>query len=164
MKILYLLRHATAAPATPPAMSDFDRTLSGLGVLQARTVGRYMQSNRLVPDFVLSSAAIRTTQTAQIVMNGILGNKAAQVASNFDKELYAAPDEKLLAAIQAANQDCRTLMLVAHNPGIAELAFALGKIDHYEPGTLSVFTADCDNWAKFSAKTVKLEKVFVPEG
>jgi phosphohistidine phosphatase len=164
MKILYLLRHANAAPATPPAMSDFDRTLSGVGVRQARLVGRYMQENRLVPDFIHASAAVRTTQTARIIMGGIFGTAIEQVANNFDQELFNAPEEKLLAAIQATGNDRRTLMLVAHNPGVADLAFTLGKVNHYEPGTLSIFRAKCDSWADFSPQTAKLEKVFVPEG
>lgn len=163
MKILYLLRHANAAPATPPAMSDFDRTLSGLGVRQSRLVGRFMNENRLAPDFVHASAAVRTTQTARLITTGIFGNKAEQVPSNFDKELYAAPEEKLLAAIQSTNHDYRYLMLVAHNPGVADLAFTLGKVNQYEPGTLSIFTANIDNWVQFSPQTAKLERVFVPE-
>ena len=164
MKILYLLRHANAAPATPPAMSDYDRSLSGLGVMQARTLGHYMHANRLVPDFVHCSAALRTTQTARMIMTALFGNTAEAVANNFDKELYNAPDDKILAAIHGTSPDHRTLMLVAHNPGVAELAFALGKVNNYEPGTLSIFKADCSSWADFSAKTAKLEKVFVPEG
>ena len=162
MKTLYLLRHATAANATPPAMSDYDRSLSGLGVLQARSVGRYMHTNRLVPDFVHCSSAIRTAETAQIVMSGIFGS-TPPCASNFDKELYNVAEDKLLAAIQGAPADCRSLMLIAHNQGVADLAHALGKINHYEPGTLSVFSANCESWTEFSAKTAKLEKVFVPE-
>ena len=163
MKILYLLRHANAAPATPPAMSDYDRSLSGLGVMQARTLGHYMHANRLVPDFVHCSAALRTTETAQIVMGALFG-KTAPVANNFDKDLYNAPEEKIISAIHSTGPDHRSLMLVAHNPGVAELAFSLGKVAHYEPGTLSIFKADCASWADFSAKTAKLEKVFVPEG
>ena len=164
MKTLYLLRHATSASATPPQMSDYDRTLSATGVREARSIGRYMQMNRMLPDFVLSSSAVRTTQTAQIVMDALFGKMAATVANNFDKDLYQAPDEKILSAIQAAAPAQRSLMMVGHNPGIGELAFLLGKIEHYEPGTLSVFSADCESWAEFSPRTVKLEKVFVPEG
>jgi phosphohistidine phosphatase len=164
MKTLYLLRHANTAPAMPPAMSDYDRTLTALGVRQARTVGRFMLSNRMQPDFVLSSSAARTTQTAQIVMNILFGKEAPEVANNFDKELYQAPDEKILTEIRKTAPAHRSLMVVAHNPGIAELAFMLGKIAHYEPGTLSIFTANCESWPDFSPRTAKLEKVFVPEG
>ncbi len=163
MKTLYLLRHANAALATPPQMSDYDRTLSAQGVREARAVGRFMKSNRMHPDFILCSSAVRTTQTAQIIMNALFGKTAAQIPNNFDKELYQAPDEKILASIQSANPAQHSLMVVAHNPGIAELAFALGKINRYDPGTLSIFRADCQRWAEFSPGTVKLEKVFVPE-
>jgi phosphohistidine phosphatase len=159
MKTLYLLRHANAANATLPQMSDFDRTLSALGVREARAVGRFMKSNRMQPDFILSSSAIRTAQTAQIVMETL----QAKVANNFDKELYQAPDEKILSEIQKTDRAQRSLLVVGHNPGIAELAYVLGKIPHYAPATLSIFTADCD-WSEFSPGKVKLEKVFVPEG
>lgn len=164
MKTLYLLRHANAAQATPPQMSDYDRTLSAQGVRDARSVGRFMQSNRMQPDFVLSSAAIRTAETAQIIMNVLFGKIDAANVSHFDKDLYQAPDEKLLSEIRKTDPSRRSLMLVAHNPGVAELAYMLGKVNRYEPGTLSVFRAQCRDWNEFSAETVRLEKIFVPEG
>jgi len=163
MKTLYLLRHATAAAATPPAMSDFERTLTGHGVREAHSVGRYMQINRFVPAFVHSSAAVRTSETAQIAMHHIFG-KADPCPSNFDKDLYNVPEETLLAAVRAASNDHRSLLLVAHNQGVADLAFTLGKVAKYDPGTLSVFTADVESWGQFSAQTAQLQKVFAPEG
>ncbi len=96
-------------------------------------------------------------------MNTVFGDDP-KVANNFDKELYQAPNEKLLSEIQKADPAQNSLLVVAHNPGIAELAYALGKVSRYDPGTLSVFKADCDSWAEFSPDTAKLEKVFVPEG
>jgi phosphohistidine phosphatase len=158
MKTLYLLRHATAAAATPPQMSDFDRTLSGKGVLEARAVGRYMKANRMLPDFIHCSAALRTAQTARIVMEALFG-AAAEAHAHFDQEFYQAPDEKLLAAIRAADAAKRSLLVVAHNPGVAEMAYALGKVSRYEPATLSIFRADCGSWAEFSPATAKLQKI-----
>lgn len=160
MKTLYLLRHANAAAATLPQMSDYDRTLSALGVREARAVGRFMKSNRMHPDFILSSSAIRTTQTAQIVIETL----QTKIANTSDKELYQASDEKILSEIQKTDPAQRSILVVSHNPGIAELAYALGRIPHYAPATLSVFTADCDIWAEFLPGKVKLQKVFVPEG
>ena len=163
MKTLYLLRHANAAPATPPQMVDYDRTLSAQGVREALSVGRFMLSNRMQPDFVLSSSALRTTQTAQIILGILFGKDAAQVANNFDKELYNAPEAKILSEIQRVDNGQRNLMVVGHNAGIAELAFLLGQVERYEPATLSIFRADCPSWSAFSAKTAKLEKIFLPE-
>ncbi len=163
MKTLYLMRHAAAANATPPAMSDFDRTLSGKGVIEARIVGRFMKSNRMQPHFIHCSAAVRTTETAEIVAHEIFGKKTP--AHNPDKNLYNAPDDKLLAAIHAADPALNSLMIVAHNPGISELLCLLGNIKHYcEPATLGVFRLNSDRWAELGPKTAKLEKIFVPEG
>ncbi len=163
MKTLYLMRHADAARATPPTMSDFDRSLSGRGVIEARVVGRFMRANRMQPDYIHSSAAARTTETAQIVIAALAGPDG--IAHTPDKELYNAPDEKILAAIQAADPAHGSLMIVAHNPGVSELLSALGQIDHYcEPGTLGVFRLNSDKWADLSPQTARLEKIFVPEG
>lgn len=160
MKTLYLLRHATAAAAQPPAMEDFARTLSGLGVRQARTVGKFMKANRMQPDAMHISAAVRTTETAQMILTEIFG--AVPANANFDKEIYNAADDVLMAAVRAADPKHKSLMLVAHNPGVSQLAFQLGKVQDYEPATLTVFTTD-GNWSDFSANTVKLQKIFVPE-
>ncbi|MDE2335937.1 MAG: hypothetical protein KGL10_01370 [Alphaproteobacteria bacterium] len=163
MKTLYLMRHANAAPATPPAMSDFERTLTGQGVIAARIVGRFMKANRMQPDFIHHSAAVRTAETALIVTREIFGQKVP--AGNPDKDLYNAPDDKLLAAIQAADPGHNSLLVVAHNPGVSELLSALGNVEHYcEPATLGVFRLNGDTWAAFGPGTVKLEKIFVPEG
>lgn len=157
MKTLYLLRHAQAAPATPPQMSDFERTLTPQGLHDAETVGKFMQDNGFKPDIVLCSAAKRTTQTAQNILTVLFGK---QDGAQLLRELYNAPESELLETVRKADPAHDHLMLVAHNPGVADLAFSLGRIARYEPGTLSIFTAP--SWSFFAPGAVKLQKVFAP--
>lgn len=163
MKTLYLLRHAHTSPAAPPLMGDHERILSPQGTEDALAIGQFMQAQDMYPDFILSSSSVRTIQTARLIF-GILFRKAGvKVASHFDRNLYQAPPEKILGEVQKIDNTIDRLMMVGHNPGIAELAFTLGKIESYAPGTLSVYSADCQSWAEFSPETAKLEKVFIPE-
>ena len=159
MKTLYLLRHAHTISAAPPMMGDHERALSPQGAADALAIGAFMQENAFQPDFVLSSSAVRTVQTAQLVLEKI----GADTQSHFNRKLYQASADKILAEIRAIDDSIHRLLVVGHNPGVAELARALGDVKNYDPGTLTVFKADCQVWADFAPELITLERVFVPQ-
>jgi phosphohistidine phosphatase len=157
MKTLYLLRHAHSTSAASPE-EDFARSLSPQGTEDAKAVGIFMRSQDMHPDFVLSSSALRTTQTAQLVFG-----KKIDVPNRFDSNLYHASAETLFAEICSTDDSYRRLLVVAHNPGVANLAYTLGRVEKYAPATLCVFTAQCPSWSEFPPGAAKLVKVFTPE-
>jgi len=163
MKTLYLLRHADTVPSAPPLMGDHERFLSPKGTGDAATVGKYMQEHNMYPDFVLSSSSVRTIQTSRIIFGTLFHREGTRVASHFDRKLFHASADEITREIRSMNDSINKLMLVAHNPGVGDLAYSLGKIEGYSPGTLSVYSVECDHWADFSPKTVKLKEVFVPK-
>lgn len=169
MKTLYLLRHAQTMPAAPPSLGDHERVLSPQGTEEALAVGDFMQAYGMHPDFVLSSSSVRTIQTARLIF-GVLFRKAGlKVASHFDRKFYQAPAAKILSEVQRADNSIGQLMVVGHNPGIADLAVTLGKTEarqkltNYAPATLTVFKADCADWSGFLPASARLERIFVPE-
>jgi phosphohistidine phosphatase len=162
MKTLYLLRHAHTLSAIPPLLSDHERILSPQGAEEALQVGKFMQAHEFYPDFVLSSSAVRTIQTTRLIFGVLFSKAGVKVASHFDRRLYHASADTMLAEIRKTDNSIRNLLVVAHNPGIAELALRLGEIDHYAPATLAIFKADCQSWADFLPHTARLEQVFVP--
>ena len=87
----------------------------------------------------------------------------ARISSHFDRQLYLADSAKILADIRTMDASIDQLLVVGHNPGIADLALALGDIKNYAPGTLATFKADCKIWSELSPANVTLDKVFVPE-
>jgi phosphohistidine phosphatase len=163
MKTLYLLRHAHTFAAAPPLMGDHERILSPQGAEEALQVGKFMQAHEFYPDFVLSSSSVRTIQTARLIFGVLFSQVGIKVASHFDRRLFHASAETMLSEIRQIDRSIQHLLVVGHNPGIAELALQLGDIDHYAPATLAVFKADCREWSDFSPDTAKLEQVFVPE-
>lgn len=158
MKTLYLLRHAHTLADPPAGGGDHERHLSPQGAEDARRIGIFMAGQGLKPDLALVSTATRTRQTAELALTQL----PTLPPIRFDQKLYHASAGSLLAAAQAADDDIGTLMIVSHNPGAAELAMRLGDVEHYAPGTLSVFTAAVAAWCDFSMDTTKLAALFEP--
>ena len=120
MPRLLLLRHAEAVPHNT---DDFNRELSPRGRNDAVRLGFYLRSHGLFPDVTLASPSRRTRQTAELALAAL---PHAEVPL-FDKKLYDASASKLRAAIAAVA--ARTLLVVGHNPGLAELAISLAASD-----------------------------------
>jgi phosphohistidine phosphatase len=123
MRRLLLLRHAKTETDSPTG-KDFDRRLDDRGRLDATAVGVWLKQNPPLPDLVCVSTAVRARQTWDLVAAAVAGGDEPAVA-HLD-ELYSAGPAELLAVIRnAATDDPAQLMIVAHNPGLHELALAL---------------------------------------
>jgi phosphohistidine phosphatase len=166
MKTLYLLRHAHTEKNAPPPLGDHERMLSPRGEAEAEEVARFLKGRGAFPDFVLCSTALRALQTVRIIYGSLLHDEGLKARSHFDRALYLAPAETLLDFISRAPDGAGSLLLVAHNPGIADLAHELSSgalADHtqdFPPATLAVFQINADSWRGLSRKTVRLETVF----
>jgi phosphohistidine phosphatase len=161
MKTLYLLRHAHTVAAAPPLMGDYERILSPQGSEEAMAIGRYMLKNGIFPDFVLSSSAVRTLQTARLIFSVLFNTANIKVASSFERSLYQASAAKILSEIHDIAPTVEKLLVVAHNPGVAQLAEFLGsrEFGNYQPATLSVFTCDCSSWEDLSPDTAEFKEI-----
>jgi phosphohistidine phosphatase len=149
-------------------MGDHERVLTPQGVKDAGSLGMFMREKNLRPDFALSSSATRTMQTTRLVFDALLQEDGAKIDSHFDRKLYLAAADILLLEIQAMNDDIGALLVVAHNPGVAELTLELSQkaiadyTNDFAPGTMAAFTANIKRWAELSPANMVLETVFVP--
>ena len=131
-------------------------------------VGAYMKAHDYFPDFILSSSAVRTLQTVRGIMGRLLRDPGQQTSSHFDRSLYLATPDALIESLRHNANDAPRVMLMGHNPGVAELALTLSSgafADHamdYSPATLSVFVANINAWEDFDPAHVKLEAVYQP--
>ncbi|MDY0009144.1 MAG: histidine phosphatase family protein [Bdellovibrionales bacterium] len=167
MKTLYLLRHAEAEGGAGPADSDHARVLSAKGRAEGRDVGRFMKEKNMMPEFILASDALRTMSTARLVAEELFGDRKAPITSRFDRSLYLAPADSLLAHVQAVTGKLDRLLLVAHNPGILEFAMHLGRADildfeGFPPATLAVFESSAEDWALITPDNTHLAAQFTP--
>ena len=163
---LILLRHAKSVPET--GLGDHARTLSPRGITDAQRIGRYLVEEGLLPDAVLLSDAQRTRQTFEQMRGGF----DAHLPSRSDAALYLAHPRALLEAIRACPDKTGALLVIAHNPGLAELADALtGYGDRYAMARmrqkfptcgLAVLDFDGASWADVATKTGRLERFITP--
>ena len=114
MQQLVLLRHAKAA-ADSDAGEDFDRPLAARGREDAPVVAKALADAGADPQVVLVSAAKRTRETWALVAPSF---PKAEV--RFLQSLYLAAAEDL--AEEAEKAGAERVMIVAHNPGLHELA------------------------------------------
>ena len=120
MRRLILMRHARAS--RPNAAPDFERALEASGEASATLVRHWLSANLPRPDFALVSAARRTRETFDMLSDGMAGTFV-----EFEPRLYNADYRDILELIQVVPDNARTLLILGHNPGIADLAFRLSS-------------------------------------
>lgn len=118
MRRLLLLRHAKSA--YPQGVADIDRPLGGRGLEAAPLMGDHMAREGLRPDHVLVSPARRTQETWAAIAPLLEAPPHETVPS-----IYEAASARILDAIRSAPDTARTLLVIGHNPGLAEAALRL---------------------------------------
>ncbi|WP_301588470.1 SixA phosphatase family protein [Sabulicella glaciei] len=119
MRQLLLLRHAKSS-WDEATLSDHARPLNARGKRAAAAMAERMRGLDLSPDVVLVSSARRTLQTLE-ALQPIEGAPIVEVMD----ALYLAPWAVLLDKLRAVPETARSVLLIAHNPGLHDLALAL---------------------------------------
>jgi phosphohistidine phosphatase len=120
MRRLILLRHAKTEHDAPSGR-DIDRRLEDRGKQDAALTGAWIVRHDFKPDLALVSTAVRAQETWAILANALSGTRVDHMP-----DLYGADPGELLRIIHAKETaDPKTLMIVAHNPGLHELALGL---------------------------------------
>ncbi len=143
MKRLILMRHAKSDWKLD--QTDFDRPLNKRGRGAATALGEWLRQHGYIPDEVICSPAARTRETFQRL-------SLPDAPTHFPNPLYLAEAGDLRQALRTATGD--TVLMVAHNPGIAEFAeqVASDAPDHprfadYPSGATLVADFDITSWA-----------------
>lgn len=147
MKTLVLMRHGKAEEARI-AQKDFDRALSKKGHEQVRVMSAWLKEQGIVPQSIISSAALRTQVTAIGMADGL---GLAVNCISFRNNLYLASPSVYASCLLEAPNDIDTLMLVGHNTGISEWARELlfGFYEEMPTAGVLVLQSDTPNWASW---------------
>jgi phosphohistidine phosphatase len=167
-KRLILLRHAKSAWDNP-SVADFERPLSNRGRKAAPLVGAYLARHGLVPGLVLTSSAKRAVETLDLACAGWQAKPTVRKL----KSLYLAMPREMLRRLQAVGKEPDCVMLVGHNPGIADLANWLcsqGEAEHranlvrkFPTGAIAVIDFEVEDWGDADAETGRLVKFVTPK-
>ena len=112
--LLYLVRHAEAAPGNPDEL----RPLTPRGRRDAQALGARLRREAGHVDAVLSSPLLRARQTGEAI--------ARATGLELEPHELLAPGATADAVLLAAAAHGETVVVVAHNPDCQQIAAELG--------------------------------------
>ena len=166
MRRLVLLRHAKAAREA--GGGDRERPLTRRGREDAARAGRYLVEEKLLPNLAVVSDARRARETLDCAMQA--SGRSFKVL--IDPEIYLAEDFVLLAELNKAPDLAQTLLVVGHNPGLADFAWRVSSsgdaearkrlMMKYPTSGLSVIEFDAPTWSAVNWSSGRLERFVTP--
>jgi phosphohistidine phosphatase len=149
MKVLLILRHAKSS-WSDSGLPDHERPLNKRGERDARRMGELVCEQRLIPDLIISSDAVRAAMTAEAV--GEAAGYAGKIL--FDPRLYAASPDDIIAVLRTVKANAGTVMIVGHNPGLEDLIEQLTGEQHGLPtAALAEIRLPIARWRDLDAST-----------
>jgi len=132
-KTIFIVRHGHAEF---DAKTDFERKLSQKGILAINKTAEFItkQSKQFnsTPQLCISSAAMRTKQTAQIICK-----KINSVKIEYDKMLYSTSPSTWLNKISTSNE--QNILIIGHNPTFSQLINNFcGENIHMQPANCAI--------------------------
>lgn len=120
MKYLSILRHAKAEPDVNYSV-DLERPLTTRGQKDAKHIGKLLADIEPTVDWIVSSPAQRTRQTAQEVATILDFPRAIA----WHDAIYEADAETLLNVLSQVPAEMEHVLIVGHNPGMEDLVSGL---------------------------------------
>lgn len=158
MKKLILMRHAKSSWDNTD-LDDHARVLNGRGRISADAIGDWLRGRSHVPDQALVSDSARTRET--------FSRLNFRCDARFVDALYHASAPTMMRVLKEATGD--TVLMLGHNPGIAEFAERLVNVqpDHprfYDYPTCATLVAafDLEDWAALTPKSGRVLDFTVP--
>ena len=144
-------------------LSDKQRPLNKRGRAAAPKIASWLSDQDHVPERALVSAAVRTQETWDLMKSSF-----PKVSTETSDAIYLADPNILTDHIK--RQSVQTLLLIAHNPGIAWLARSLlaempahPKFDKYPTAAVLVAQFPISNWQELKAGSGSLVNFVVPD-
>jgi phosphohistidine phosphatase len=115
---LVVMRHAKAEAV---AASDHDRRLTARGTRDAAEAGTWARSAGVLPDHAFVSTAKRADET----WSAFRSAAELDLEPELDAALYSAGPDAAIEVLRSAPSEARTVMIVGHNPTMAQLVHLL---------------------------------------
>lgn len=158
-RTLILTRHAKSS-WDDPQQPDFARPLNKRGRAAAPVIGQWLIDNAYLPQEVICSSAARTRETWDR-----MGLETDDL--RLEDALYHAPPSSMLTVLRAAHAPC--VLMLGHNPGIAEFASMLAKapaahprFHDYPTCATTVLTFDIESWQDVTANCGTVRDFVIP--
>ena len=160
MKTLFLIRHATAE--NRHGIDDYARKLTQRGVDEAELMADKLYETGARPDAIVSSSANRALETARIFAERFVFPESKIVK---DRMIYEASLNRLLNLVTGLEDDCHSVFLFGHNPGITNAVnYLCGDILNNMPKCgIAEIRFETDDWSAISSETGRAQSIDYPK-
>jgi phosphohistidine phosphatase len=160
VKRLYILRHAKSS-WDDPGLVDHDRPLAPRGEKAGARIAEHLQEERIAPELVLCSTALRARQTLAALLPVLGGD----VEIHLEEALYEAGVYELLERLRAVGEGVESVLVIGHNPTLHALALGLTargeELERFPTGALATVTLT-GAWADLGEGAGELRDLFLP--
>jgi phosphohistidine phosphatase len=165
VKRLWLLRHAKSS-WDDPDLPDPDRPLAPRGRRAAELLAAHLAASDVRPAVVLCSSSLRTRETLAAILPAL--GDALEI--RMERKLYGAGAAQLLDRLQRLPNRVSSAMLIAHNPGIQDLALALAAggpalarlREKFPTGALAAVELGVERWRDIDHETATATTLVTP--
>lgn len=152
MKKLYIVRHAQKSEKKLE-QDDYDIPLTQQGIDDANKLAKSLYNENIKVDLIVSSPALRTKTTAEILANELNYTKSIM----YNEVLYMSYLNEMLETISYTFDTVNSMILVAHNPALTALAYTLvGFKEKVEMGSVMEIEFNCNSWIDITQDNAKL--------
>jgi phosphohistidine phosphatase len=155
-----LIRHAKSSWKDIDA-SDFERGLTKKGRKHIETIGSYLKLRGVLPDHILSSCAVRTQETADLLAKKLEYDGQTE----YLQELYFTDTETLKEILLMQDDAFDTVFVIGHNPQITDMANMLIDEHISKIPTMGVVAInfETDSWNELIHTEGKLDFFIYPK-
>ncbi|MFZ1964581.1 MAG: histidine phosphatase family protein [Roseiarcus sp.] len=167
MRRLLLLRHAKAMH--PAGRGDYERALVERGRRDAARIGAFLAEAGMIPDLAIFSGALRTRETAAIVLKAW----PQRIEARAEPSLYDATRASVQAIVRALPDTAASVLLIGHNPGLADLANHLvgggaerdiaRMVGKFPTAGLAALEFDFNRWREVAPGSARLARFVTPD-
>ncbi len=146
MKTILLMRHAKSS-WEGKNQEDWERPLSKRGKKDAERIGELLKKEKLIPQLILASSAVRARETAELVMEEI--KYRADYCSVY--RLYLAEVDVYVREIHHIPDEVPMALIIGHSPSLDSLLqMVTGKVETLPTSAVAQLSIPIDSWKDFS--------------
>lgn len=132
-------------------------------------MGEWLSAMNVVPQKILSSSAVRTRQTLELLLPTFADTPDVEIKD----DLYLANSAKVIECAGMLEDDVDTALILAHNPGLHEAALSLLTKDeqaqsdtlrvHFPTAGCAIITLPVDRWSLIQKEIGTLTSYMLPK-
>jgi len=150
MKNLLLMRHGKSSWKNEN-LTDHERPLKKRGRKDSKLMAMEIENRDIIPDLILASTAQRTRETVEVIIDTLYHN----IELIYSDELYMGGPQDFINVLKQQAKDYNTVMIVAHNPGLAIFLEFFGvEIKSLPTAALGYLVLAIDDWQNISLETM----------